>query len=88
MFVDTLEVSLTELSMKYDEEKENNRKLREKLIKVEKGRVIEKRRVKYYQCRHLQAKKASMNRFNSEGDLLENITTATKESSFELIELD
>ena len=73
--------------MKYEEEKENNRKLREKLIKVEKGRAIEKRRVKYYQIRHLQAKKALMNRSNSEGDLLENTTTATKES-FELIELD
>ena len=86
MFVDTLEVSLTELSMKYEEEKEHNRKLREKIIKVEKGRAIEKRRVKYYQCRHLEAKKTLMNRFNSEEDLLENNTTAAKE--IEVIELD
>ena len=76
MFVDRLEVSLAELSRKYDEEKEHNRKLREKITKVEKGRAIEKRRVKYYQSRHLEAKKA-----------LENITSATKEP-FELIELD
>ena len=57
MFVDRLEVSLAELSMKYEDEKEHNRKLREKIIKVEKGRAIEKRRVKYYQSRHLEAKK-------------------------------
>ena len=87
MFVDTLEDSLTELSMRYEEEKENNRKLREKLIKVEKGVKIEKRRVKYYQCRHLQANKALMNRFNSEGGLFEKITTATKKS-LELPDLD
>ena len=86
MFVDRLEASLTELSMKYEEEKEHNRRLREKIIKVEKGRAIEKRRVKYYQCRHLEAKKTLMNRFNSEEDLLENNTTAAKE--IELIELD
>ncbi len=33
MFVDRLEASLTELSMKYEEEKEHNRKLREKSSK-------------------------------------------------------
>ena len=87
MFVDRLEVSLAELSRKYDEEKEHNRKLREKITKVEKGRAIEKRRVRYYQSRHLEAKKALMNRLSSEEDLLENITTGTKEP-FELIELD
>ena len=77
---------MTELSMKCEEEKEHTRRLREKIIKVEKGRAIEKRRVKYYQCRHLEAKKPLMNRFNSEEDLLENNTTAAKE--IELIELD
>ena len=87
MFVDRLEVSLAELSRKYDEEKEHNRKLREKITKVEKGRTIEKRRVRYYQSWHLEAKKALMNRLSSEEDLLENITTGTKEP-LELIELD
>ena len=72
--------------MKYEEEKEHNRRLREKIIKVEKGRAIEKRRVKYYQCRHLEAKKTMMNHINSEEDLHENNTTAANE--IELIELD
>ena len=76
MYVDRLEVTLEELTRKYEEEKEHNHKLREKIIKVEKGRAIEKRRVKYYQSRHLEAKKE-----------LDNITSATKEP-FELIELD
>ena len=56
MFVDRLEASLTELSMKYEEEKEHNRRLREKIIKVEKAKAIEKRRVKFYLSRHLEAK--------------------------------
>ena len=76
MCVDRLEVSLAEMSRKYDEEKEHNRKLREKIIKVEKEGAIEKRRAKYYQSRHLEAKKA-----------LGNITSATKEP-IELIEVD
>ena len=42
MFVDRLEASLTELSMKYEEEKEHNRKLREKIIKVEREGQLEK----------------------------------------------
>ena len=78
---------MTELSMKYEKEKEHNCKLREQIIKVERGRAIEKRRVRYYQSRHLEAKKALMNRLSSEEDLVENITTGTKEP-FELIELD
>ena len=78
---------MAELSRKYDEEKEHNRKLREKITKVEKGRAIEKRRVRYYQSRHLEAQKTVMNRLSSEEDLLENNTTAAKEP-FALIELD
>ena len=76
MFIDRLELTLEEMSRKYEEEKEHSRKLREKIIKVEKERAIEKRRVKYYQSRHLKT-----------NQVLENITSAAKEP-FELIELD
>ena len=85
MLVDTLEDILAELSMRYEEEKENNRKFGEKLTKeisqLKKGVKIEKRRVKYYQYRHLQAKKALINRFDSEDEI------ATKET-FDLPDLD
>ena len=85
MLVDTLENILAELSMRYKEEKENNRKFGEKLTKeisqLKKDVKIEKRRVSYYQYKHLKAKKALINRFDSEDE------TATKET-FDLPDLD
>ena len=53
--------SLGELSMRYEKEMENSRNLVEKLTKeisqLEKSMTIEQRRVKYYQHKHLKAKK-------------------------------
>ena len=64
--------SLGELSMIYEEEMGNSRKLVEKLTKeisqLKKGVKIEQRRVKYYQHKHLQVKKALMNRFDREDE--------------------
>ena len=42
MFVDRLEVSLAELSRKYDEEEEHNRKLREKSSKSKREDQLKK----------------------------------------------
>ena len=60
--------SLGELSMRYEKEMGNSRKLVEKHTKeisqLKKGMKIEQRRVKYYQHKHLQAKKALMNQFD------------------------
>ena len=42
MFVDRLEVSLAELSRKYDEEKEHSRKLREKSPKSKREEQLKK----------------------------------------------
>ena len=54
--------SLGELSLRYEKEMGNNRKLLEKLTKeisqLKKGMKIEQRRVKFYQRQHLKAKNA------------------------------
>ena len=71
--------SLGEVSMRYEKEMGNSRKLVEKLNKeisqLKKGMKIEQRRVKYYQHKHLKIKKALMNRFDRED---ENATTIHK----------
>ena len=55
-------VSLGELSLRYEKEMVNSRKLLEKLTKeishLKKGMKIEQRRVKFYQRQHLKAKNA------------------------------
>ena len=55
-------VSLGELSLQYEKEMVNSRKLLEKLTKeisqLKKGTKIEQRRVKFYQGQHLKAKNA------------------------------
>ena len=55
-------VSLGELSLRYEKEMVNSRKLLEKLTKeisqLKKGMKIEQRSVKFYQCQHLKAKNA------------------------------
>ena len=54
--------SLGELSLRYEKEMVNSRKLLEKLTKeisqLKKGMKIEQRRVKFYQRQHLKAKNA------------------------------